>query len=106
MVSDKVGTPSVNGVAYGEDWVAIAARDGPYLYYGPEPVKIGQEIQPTWDQINWDAGSTIWAEVDIRKKRILFGVPLGNALTPNVVLMLDYSYLSGAPDIAEYPSIH
>ena len=74
-VSRSVGTPSVNGVDVGEDWAVIAGRDGVYIFGGSEPVKISQEIQPTWDQINWLYGHTIWIRVDTRNKRVLVGVP-------------------------------
>jgi len=94
-ISDVVGTPSVNGVDTGEDWAVIAAREGLYLYDGSEPVKISQEIQPTWDQINWAYGHTLWVRVDTQTKRILCGVPLGSGATsPNVILMMDYRGLA------------
>jgi hypothetical protein len=100
-VSNKVGTPSVQGVDVGEDWAVIAAREGLYLYAGSEPVKISQEIQPTWDQINWQYGHTVWVRVDTRNKRILCGVPLGAAATqPNIVLTLDYRGLTNAQGLA------
>jgi len=100
-VSNKVGTPSVHGVDLGEDWAVIAAREGLYLFSGSEPVKISQEIQPTWDQINWQYGHTLWVRVDTRNKRILCGVPLGATATqPNIILMLDYRGLPNAQALA------
>ncbi len=106
-VSRSVGTPSVNGVDVGEDWAVIAGRDGVYIFGGSEPVKISQEIQPTWDQINWLYGHTIWTRVDTRNKRILVGVPLGAAATsPNVVLMMDYRGLASGDEIASASPIH
>jgi len=69
-VSRTVGTPSVAGVDTGEDWAVIAGRAGMYIFDGGEPVKISQEIQPLWDQINWAAGQTLWVRVDTRNKRI------------------------------------
>ncbi len=91
QISNMVGTPSVNGVDTGEDWAVIAAREGLYLFGGGEPVKISQEIQPTWDQINWQYGHTLWVRVDARNKRILVGVPFGiGATQPNRILMMDY----------------
>ena len=89
-VSRRVGTPSVRGVSVGEDWVAIADRTGLYIFGGGEPVKISQEIQPTWNQINWQYGHTLWVTVDGKERRIFVGVPLGGASTPNKVLVLDY----------------
>jgi hypothetical protein len=105
-VSRTVGTPSVAGVDTGEDWAVIAGRAGLYVFDGGEPVKISQEIQPLWDQINWAAGQTLWVRVDTRNKRILCGVPIGAATSPNRILMLDYRGLLDAGEIASLASVH
>ncbi len=99
-VSNKVGTPSAHGVGLGEEWVVIAGRSGLYLFDGSEPVKISQEIQPTWDAINWQYGQLIWVQVDTQRKRIYVGVPMGSATQPNQVLMLDYTEGFGDPLVA------
>ncbi|HLJ23647.1 MAG TPA: hypothetical protein VKT71_06025 [Candidatus Acidoferrales bacterium] len=104
-VSNAVGTPSVSGVDVGEDWAVIAGRAGMYLFDGGEPIKISQEIQPTWDTINWSAGQTLWVRVDTRNKRILCGVPTGTATSPNVILVLDYRSLTSAGEIQSLGSI-
>ncbi|MBZ5501044.1 MAG: hypothetical protein LAN59_02235 [Acidobacteriia bacterium] len=96
-VSNKVGTPSVHGVGFGEGWVVIAGRSGLYLFDGGDLVKISQEIQPTWDAINWQYGHRIWVQVDTQHKRILVGVPMGAATQPNQILMLDYTEGFGDP---------
>ncbi len=90
-VSNAVGTPSVHGVGVGEDWAVIASRSGLYYFDGGQPQKISQEIQPTWDAINWQYGSTIWVTVDTQHKRIYVGVPMGAATAPNEILTMDYS---------------
>ncbi|HEU5410596.1 MAG TPA: hypothetical protein VFU57_06225 [Candidatus Acidoferrales bacterium] len=100
-VSNSVGTPSVHGVGIGEDWVVIASRTGLYLFAGGEPQKLSQEIQPTWDAINWQYGSTIWVTVDTQHKRIYVGVPMGAATSPNEILTLDYSEGFGDPLLAD-----
>ena len=99
-VSNQVGTPSVHGVGIGEEWVVIAGRTGLYLFDGGEPTKLSQEIQPTWDAINWQYGYRLWVQVDTREKRIYVGVPMGAATQPNQVLMLDYAEGFGDPLIA------
>ncbi len=104
-VSRTVGTPSVSGVDTGEDWAVIAGRAGVYIFDGGEPVKISQEIQPLWDQINWSAGKTLWVRVDTRNKRILCGVPIGAATSPNRILVLDYRSLSDAAEIQSLGSV-
>jgi len=107
LVSSKVGTPSVNGVDVAEEWAIIANREGLYIYWGAEPVKISQEIQPTWDSINWQFGHTLWVRIDTQAKRILVGVPIGAGVTsPNRVLMMDYRGLMNGEDIATRPPIH
>jgi hypothetical protein len=99
-VSNQVGTPSARGVALGEEWAIIAGRSGVYLFDGSEPVKISQEIQPTWDAINWQFGQLIWVQVDTQRKRVYVGVPMGAATQPNQVLMLDYTEGFGDPLMA------
>jgi hypothetical protein len=105
-VSRKVGTPSVRGVGLGEDWVVIAHRTGLYIFSGGEPIKISQEIQPTWNQINWQYGHTLWVTVDTKERRILVGAPFGSATSPNKILMLDYRDLDDADLIASRPPIN
>src|SRR5271154_2877909 len=90
-VSNKVGTPSAHGIGYGEEWVVIAGRSGLYYFDGSEPIKLSQEIQPTWDAINWQYGQLLWVQVDTQHKRIYVGVPMGAATQPNQILMLDYT---------------
>ena len=99
-VSNKVGTPSARGVGIGEGWVVIACRTGLYLFDGGDLVKISQEIQPTWDAINWLYGQLLWVQVDTQHKKILVGVPMGSATTPNQILMLDYTEGFGDPLVA------
>jgi len=88
--SPKIGTPSVHGVGIGEDWIVIAHRSGLYYFNGGEPLKISQEIQPTWDSINWIYGHLLWVRVDTDKKRVYIGAPFCSATQPNLILMLDY----------------
>ncbi len=105
-VARRVGTPSVRGIGYGEDWVVIAHRTGLYLFSGGEPVKISQEIQPTWNQINWQYAQTLWVTVDTKERRIYVGAPFGNATTPNRVLMLDYHDMDSAGDMSSRPPVN
>jgi len=104
-VTRRVGTPSVRGVGIGEDWVVIAHRTGLYIFSGGEPVKISQEIQPTWNKINWQYAHTLWITVDTKERRILIGAPMGSATSPSEILMLDYRDLDSAEDIAGRPPV-
>jgi len=98
-VSAKVGTPSVRGVGYGDEWELIAGLDGVYYFDGGEPQKVSQEIQPTWDSINWSLGHLIDVKIDTKRKRAYIAVPLGaSAMANNRVLTLDYTDGFGDPN--------
>jgi hypothetical protein len=99
-VSNEVGTPSAHGIGLGEEWAVIAGRSGLYLFDGSEPTKLSQEIQPTWDAINWQYGKNLWVQVDTQHKKIYVGVPMGTATQPNQILMLDYTEGFGDPLVA------
>ena len=108
-VSNKVGTPSINGVDVGEGWALIAGEPGVYVFQGGKPQKISPEIDPLWQAINWKYGHTLWIRNDTNKRRILIGIPLAtpnqwmpqfpvsaNPTSPNVVLMCSYKELMSA----------
>lgn len=98
-VSAKVGTLSVRGVGLGDEWAIIAGQDGVYFFDGGEPQKISQEIQPTWDSINWALGYLVDVKVDTKRKRVYISVPLGASATANnTVLTLDYIDGFGDPN--------
>jgi hypothetical protein len=111
-VSNTVGTGSVRGVGVGESWAVIASHDGAYIFWGGEPVKISQEIQPDWDTINWLYDQTIYVVVDTARKRIHIGTPTGASTTPNLEFVCDYSQLANAEgttaaqDIASHPQAY
>jgi hypothetical protein len=86
--------------------VVIAHRTGLYLFSGGEPVKISQEIQPTWNTINWQYAQTLWVTVDTNERRIYVGAPFGTATTPNQVLMLDYHDIDSASSLATAPPVN
>ena len=99
-VSNDVGTPSAHGVGTGEEWVVIAGRSGLYFFDGAEPTKLSQEIQPTWDSINWQYGQNLWVQVDTQHRKVYVGVPMGSATQVNQVLLLDYSEGFGDPIVS------
>lgn len=126
--SQAVGTPSVYGVTSGidtpnagEEWAIIAGEAGAFIFNGGEPIKLSEEIQQLWNQINWRYGHTLWVQNDIKERRILFGVPLktpnawlptgftadtSNPSTPNVVLELSYKQLTSAGELARSVGVH
>jgi hypothetical protein len=111
-VSATMGTGSARGVGVGESWAIIAHKTGAYIFWGSEPVKITQEIQPDWDTINWNFDHTIYVTVDTTNKRIHIGAPVGNSTVPNVEFVCDYAQLANsegqtsAQDIAAHPQAY
>lgn len=113
VVSLAVGACGVNAADLGEDWGIVANRAGPYLFWGAEPIKVGQEIQsdssfsgkPTWSSINWQYGYTIWVLLDRVRKRALIGAPINGATTPNCVFYFDYVGLDTVQEVADHWSV-
>lgn len=113
QVSGAVGAAGPFASDVGEDWGIVANRSGPYLFWGGEPVKIGQEIQSdatqsgkvTWSSINWQFGFTIWVVIDKVNKRALIGAPVNAATSPNVIFYFDYRGLDTAQEIADHWSV-
>lgn len=112
-VSLAVGAAGVNSSDLGEDWGIIANRAGPYIFWGGQPVKIGQEVEsdssnqgkPTWSSINWAFGYTIWVVLDRVNKRALIGAPINGATSPNVIFYFDYVGLDTAQEVADHWSV-
>ena len=117
-VSNKVGTPSINGVDVGEGWALVAGLPGVYLFEGGKPQKISPEIDPLWQSINWQFGYTLWIRNDTNNRRISIGVPLAtpnqwmpnfpvntNPTEPNVILTCTYKELMTASAIASEGAI-
>jgi hypothetical protein len=114
-VSNKVGTIGINSYDWGEGWALTANRDGVYFFEGGEPIKVSQEIQPLWDQINWQYGYTIWVRNDPANRRFMVGIPIAtpqqawlpefpvnaNPTSPNVILMCNYRELNTGSAIAQ-----
>ncbi len=127
MISQLVGTTSIYGVDSGEEWALIGGQPGLFIFNGGEPIKLMEEIQSPWNQINWAYGHTLWVKNDIVNRRILVGVPMKargedgkfpiwlpegtipdtqNPTTPNVILMLNYKQLNTASALAGRPGVH
>ncbi|HVB35383.1 MAG TPA: hypothetical protein VNJ52_13565 [Patescibacteria group bacterium] len=107
QVSNRVGTPSIHGVAMGDEAAVIAGQDGVYVFDGSPPQKLSQEIHsdqrhlgigpgPVWDQVNWAAAQTLWVILETDVKRLLVGVPIGAATQPNWTLAMQFSYGSAS----------
>lgn len=86
-----VGTPSINGITTGEGWSLGVARSGLYLFDGGFPQKISEEIQPTWDEIDWNLGHLIVIQVHAEQKQCFIQVPLTGAGQINRTLYLDWT---------------
>jgi hypothetical protein len=101
--------------AGGADWMAWASDAGVMIYGGGLPEKISQEIQPNWNdptktntavQINMAAALTVWGLNDPVSRLLMFGVPIGDAATPNQIYVLNYEHLGSSQAIANSPPFH
>jgi hypothetical protein len=112
-VSNKVGTPSINGVDSGEGWAVVAGLAGVYVTDGGQPIKFSPEIDPIWETINWAFGYTLWVRNDTNNRRLSIGIPLptpnqwmpkfpenANPTEPNVILVCQYKELMSSGQLA------
>lgn len=133
VVSNSVGaagpyavTSGIDDPNSGEEWALIAGLSGLWIFNGGQPMKLSEEIQEVWNQINWAYKHTIWVRNDITNRRILVGVPLkalnangktplwllpglltdNNPTTPNVVLELNYKQVNTSNELASSVQIH
>ena len=133
VVSNSVGgfgpysvTFGVDDPNSGEEWSLIAGPAGLFIFFGGQPVKLSEEIQAVWNQINTAFAYTTWVRNDVANRRILVGVPLkalnaqgqnpswlpaglltdNNPSTPNVVLELNYKQLNTSSALADSVQIH
>lgn len=67
-----------------------AGRYGHQLFTGDTPKKISQEIQPTWDRINWAAQTSIWLVHDPVQRIVYTGLPLDSATAPSIIQPMSY----------------
>jgi hypothetical protein len=133
VISNSVGAFGVYAVTFGidepnsgEEWSLIAGPSGLFIYQGSQPIKLSEEIQSLWNQINPTYAYTSWVKNDVANRRVLVGVPL-NALnaqgqvppylpagliptttptTPNVILEMNYKQLNTASAVADNVIIH
>lgn len=108
-VSQAVGTCGQNAFDYGDEWLLTACRLGVFGFNGGRPEPVDRELhnqnpkKSVWDQINWNARTSIWLRNDLINRRFYVGVPMAtpnfwlpnaaanpNPTTPNVILMCNY----------------
>lgn len=133
VISNSVGaggpyavTSGIDDPNSGEEWALLAGLPGLFIFNGGQPVKLSEEIQQVWNQINWAFKQTIWVRNDVTNRRILVGVPLkalnaqgktptwlpaglltdNNPSTPNVVLELNYKQINTSNELASSVQIH
>ncbi len=122
-VSNRIGAIGINAFDTGEEWSAMACRNGIFGFDGGQPKILNLENLPIWEAINWDAGHTIVLSNDTVNRQLLCAVPLPtgtNPVTgvptksvgwlpyapynpkptsPNVILMLNYQALGSFEEL-------
>ncbi|MGH9735426.1 MAG: hypothetical protein ACRD8A_12660 [Candidatus Acidiferrales bacterium] len=108
LISGKVGTPSVEGVANGEEWILMADRKGLHISNGNEPTRISQEIQPNWNTITTAGPNAngLWMVNDTASRRVFIGVPSSSGADPAQMLMMNYIDLNTSWELAEQKPLH
>jgi hypothetical protein len=124
QASDRAGAVGPNAFDEGEEFAVSASRNGVYYFDGGKPQPILRELQNSakglnlWESINWEAGATIWIRNDLNNRRLMIGIPmitpnpwLPNAaastpISPNIILMCNYTGCPTGAELAESSEVH
>lgn len=85
----------------GEGVAIWAGRYGRMLFAGDTPKKISQELQPTWDRINWAVETRIWLVNDPVERILYTGLPLDQATAPSIVQPVSYRSVDTAYNVPD-----
>lgn len=105
-IASTQGTSSINGATTVNNWALIFNRNGLFVFNGAMMSRVSEEIQPTWDSVNWDFGFTGWVAVNARERYALMGLPFGSATSPSKTLFFSYRELDGPQEIVDSPPPH
>lgn len=90
QVAQNCGASSPCAVDVGAGVAMWAGRYGHQLFTGDTPKKISQELQPTWDTINWAVQTSMWLVHDPVQRIVYMGLPTGTATAPNIIYAMSY----------------
>ena len=109
-VADNCGSWGISALARnvqgigsaGKEWLIWSGPDGVQIFSGQQPIKVSQEIQSLWDQLDQTQAQLCWSANDQVVKRCYFGYPSNGTVK---MVPLDYRNLDGEA-IAQSPPIH
>lgn len=101
QVAQNCGCSSPCAVDVGAGVAMWAGRYGHQLFTGDTPKKISQEIQPTWDTINWAVQTSMWLVHDPVQRIVYIGLPTGTATAPNIVQAMSYRSVDSAYNVPD-----
>lgn len=90
-----------NAVTTNEDIAWWAGNAGFRVFSGSKPKKISQEIQPSWEAINDDAPTAVWAQNDPEERIVYIGVPSGSATEVSKILTMSYRSVDEAYNVPD-----
>jgi hypothetical protein len=103
-VSDALGSPLPNCVCFKTSggWVWMATEGGIYLFSGLFQDKpVTYLAGDVWAQVNWSAAYAIELADNTKELRLYVAVPLGTAVTPTNVVVIDYQNCADGPNFEE-----
>lgn len=78
-----------------------AGKYGHRLFNGGTPTKLSQEIQRTWDTINWNAQLSIWLVNDPINRIVYTGLCTGEFVAPNIIYPMSYRSVNTAYEVPD-----
>lgn len=99
--ADECGNAGPNSTSKGEGVGMWAGQNGVMLFSGAPPKKISQEIQPTWETINWTVPTQVWLQNDSVERALYLGLVTGANETPNYVMYMSYRAVDAAYNVPD-----
>lgn len=99
--AQQCGCSSPCAVDVGEGIALWAGQFGLRLFTGDSPKKLSQELQPTWDRINWDVETRLWLVNDPVERIIYIGMPLDDADASSIVQPVSYRSVDTAYNVPD-----
>jgi hypothetical protein len=93
--SGPCSVDSAEGIAF---WLG---KYGHRVFSGSTPIKISQEIQPTWDTINWNAQLSMWLVNDAVNRIVYMGLVTGEFSAPNIVYPVSYRSVNASYEVPD-----
>ena len=101
LVAQDCGGSGPNATTSLQDIAWWVGRQGVQVFNGTEPKKISQEVQPDFDQTNWNAIVNTAMEHDAIQRVLYIAIPTGSNVNPSQLQSMNHRMADPAVNIMD-----